>query len=166
MSDENPYRPPGAAVAEVEDAAIPALAGRGQRFVAALIDSLINAALAIPLMLALGVFDYGKRGFVPFPLLIGMQVVLFVAFILIHGYWLRKNGQTVGKKIVGIRIADLAGDVPGFGRVLFLRYLPVWLVAAIPAVGQAAPLVDALFIFRSDRRCVHDLIAGTQVVNA
>jgi hypothetical protein len=32
-------------------------------------------------------------------------------------------------------------------------------------VGTFLVLVDVLFIFRKDRRCVHDHIAGTRVVN-
>jgi uncharacterized RDD family membrane protein YckC len=31
-------------------------------------------------------------------------------------------------------------------------------------VNLILPLLDALFIFRQDRRCIHDLIAGTKVV--
>jgi uncharacterized RDD family membrane protein YckC len=27
-------------------------------------------------------------------------------------------------------------------------------------------IVDALFIFRGDRRCIHDMIAGTRVIEA
>jgi len=36
------------------------------------------------------------------------------------------------------------------------------LLGLIPLYG----LVDILFIFRSDRRCIHDMIAGTQIVEA
>jgi uncharacterized RDD family membrane protein YckC len=34
----------------------------------------------------------------------------------------------------------------------------------IPVVNFILPLLDALFIFREDRRCIHDLIAGTKVI--
>jgi hypothetical protein len=47
--------------------------------------------------------------------------------------------------------------------LLLKRYLPVQVVGSIPVLGMFASLVDVLFIFRDDRRCVHDLIAGTQV---
>ena len=33
-----------------------------------------------------------------------------------------------------------------------------WLLAAIPGIGNLYALVDVLFIFREDRRCLHDLI--------
>ena len=47
-----------------------------------------------------------------------------------------------------------------------LRYLPVQLAGAIPLVGPIIGLVNILMIFRGDRRCGHDLIAGTRVVKA
>jgi hypothetical protein len=31
-------------------------------------------------------------------------------------------------------------------------------------VGQVLPAIDVLFIFRTNRRCVNDLIAGTKVL--
>jgi hypothetical protein len=36
----------------------------------------------------------------------------------------------------------------------------------IPGVGRWMPLIEILFIFGEERRCVHDLIAGTKVVIA
>ena len=65
-----------------------------------------------------------------------------------------------------IKIVDLQGRKPSFGRLAGLRYLPMQLVNMIPFVGGLIALVNVLMIFRSDRRCGHDLIAGTRVVNA
>ncbi len=64
-------------------------------------------------------------------------------------------------RIVSVR----DGRLLSFGRLIGLRYLPVWLVSVIPVI-QLFGMIDALFIFRRDRRCVHDLIAGTKVVRA
>ena len=50
-------------------------------------------------------------------------------------------------------------------KILGLRYVLVMLVAVIPFIGGLLGVIDFLFIFRSDRRCVHDLIAGTKVVS-
>ncbi len=103
---------------------------------------------------------------VPFLLIVTSSVLGFIGFLLLNGYFLKTNGQTVGKKLSGIRIADLDGKVPDFAKVVLLRYLPVSLVATIPLVGGYLTVIDVLFIFRSDRRCLHDLIAGTKVVTA
>ena len=94
-----------------------------------------------------------------------VSVVFGLAFfLLVHGYFLKENGQTVGKKVVGIRIADLYNDVPSLQTLILMRYLPIWIVTMIPLIGGMVSLVDVLFIFKDDRRCIHDIIAGTRVV--
>lgn len=35
----------------------------------------------------------------------------------------------------------------------------------IPVIGQYISILNYLFVFRKNRRCLHDLIAGTQVIN-
>ena len=40
-----------------------------------------------------------------------------------------------------------------------------WVIASVPLVGSLYALVDALLIFRSSRKCLHDTIADTIVVN-
>ena len=48
--------------------------------------------------------------------------------------------------------------------IIFKRMLPVSIASAIPIIGSFLVLIDTLMIFRSDRRCLHDLIAHTQVL--
>ena len=48
----------------------------------------------------------------------------------------------------------------------FLRGGLSWVLAAIPGIGNLYALIDVLCIFREDRRCLHDLIADTNVVEA
>jgi len=35
----------------------------------------------------------------------------------------------------------------------------------VPGMRELVSLFDAVFIFRDDRRCLHDLLAGTKVVS-
>jgi uncharacterized RDD family membrane protein YckC len=167
MSSSNPYQAPRTELLDPEDPAEAELATRSQRFGAALLDLVVGLFFGIPVMMALGMWEYVKHGRpAPTSLTMLSSLLGFIFFVLAHGYFLKKNGQTIGKKLVGVRIADLDGEVPSFGRLIGLRYLPISLVTLIPALGQLLPLIDVLFIFRSDRRCVHDLIAGTKVVRA
>jgi uncharacterized RDD family membrane protein YckC len=166
LNHDNPYAPPTAAVQDTDDEAGD-LAGRGQRFGAALIDGFIGLIAAVPIMLALGTFAYLRAGQpIPTRLTIISALCGFAVFLAIHGYLLKTNGQTVGKRLIGIKIVDLDDRLPSFGKVVGLRYLPITLVTLVPIAGQFLPLVDVLFIFRKDRRCIHDLIAGTRVVRA
>ena len=47
-----------------------------------------------------------------------------------------------------------------------LRLVPIHLISQVPFAGGFVGLADSLFIFRQDKRCIHDLIAGTKVVEA
>ncbi len=50
-------------------------------------------------------------------------------------------------------------------KTLLLRAIVNGMIGMVPYVGGIYGLIDSLFIFREDRRCVHDLIAGTKVVD-
>jgi len=147
--------------------AVPDLASRWVRLGGALIDSFIAMVIIVPIMLATGVFQQASRGE---PMSLGQQaaffVVGFLVFLILNGYLLFKRGQTIGKVVVKTRIVDLTGDIPDFGKLLVLRYLVIGLVAQIPIIGGLVGLVNALCIFGKERRCLHDYIAGTRVMNA
>ena len=169
MNDPNPYRSPDAAVSGGghDDE----LAGRGARLGAAIIDGIIMLVILMPLMYMGGYWTQAMTAAQA-----GHQVALgttllwalvgLVVFAVVQAFPLNATGQTWGKKIVNIKIVDLAGNKPPLGRLLGLRYFPVQLIGNIPYVGGLIVLVDVLLIFRNDRRCGHDLIAGTKVVHA
>lgn len=163
--DLNPYQPPNAKLTDDSMSMDIELADRSQRFGAVLLDGLIGLIVAIPITFGLGIFDYVRRGQqAPWSLTVASAALGFLGFIVLQSYYLKKHGQTIGKKIVGIRIATQDNHIPGIAKLLLLRYLPIRIAAVIPFVGGLYALIDALFIFRQDRRCLHDLIAATKVV--
>ena len=66
------------------------------------------------------------------------------------------GGQTIGKRIAGVRVVALDGEPP-FGGPAFLRWLGYFASFATFGLGF---LMAGL---RSDKRALHDLIAGTRV---
>jgi uncharacterized RDD family membrane protein YckC len=169
MDEHNPYRAPQAAIAESivdGDLSLP-LAGRGERFLAVIIDSAIIIVPSFPVLYLIGYFDSSDNSGDWMRLLVEevlMAVGFFVLFAAINAYPLHSTGQSWGKRLLGIRIVDLAGRKPDLWRLLVLRYLPTDAIGSIPFVGWPITLIDALMIFRKDRRCLHDFIAGTRVV--
>ena len=165
MSD-NIYQSPQSSVVD-DDTGELTLASRWSRLGASIIDGVLMVVVVMPLAFFLGAFEAieqsGEMGIGP---TIALGIASIGAFFLFNGYLLSTNGQTVGKKLMNIKIVDLNGNNMPFGRLIGMRYIPVWIVSYIPIVGSFTSLIDALFIFRADKRCVHDLIAGTQVVNA
>ena len=86
--------------------------------------------------------------------LITVCTMLFAAFytIVLHAF----EGQTVGKLLVGARVVGLDGEPPPLGASI-LRYF-AYAVSLLPfGVGF---IMAGL---RSDRRALHDLLAGTRV---
>ena len=91
--------------------------------------------------------------------------------MLLQALLLTFRGQNLGKLLVGARVVRADnGEPAGFVRVVLLRYaLPVTLIILLNGVlmlGFLFLLVDYVCMFREDRRCLHDLIAGTKVVRA
>lgn len=128
------------------------LATKKQRLGAALADGF---AVGIP-------YAIGAAEFLPNPL--RLAAVLASLGLLIYQLRLVSlTGQTIGKRFMGIRIVLKEGLVNGgFVTNVVKRGLANGLLCLIPGYF----LVDCLFIFRDDRRCLHDLIAGTCVIQA
>ncbi|WP_277374394.1 RDD family protein [Pseudomonas sp. AA-38] len=166
MDTQNPYQTPQAALQE-RAADEPLLASRGARLGAVIIDSLLLALITMPISYFKGDFEMLVQGIEP-SIWLQVQGILIgmVVFVLINGAWLKRYGQTVGKRICKVRIVDMQGQVPALPGLLLKRYLSVWLVSLIPVAGTLLCSINYLFIFRSDRRCVHDHLAGTRVVAA
>lgn len=95
-------------------------------------------------------------------LLVSLPVLVFFA---LHGYLLSRYGQTLGKRMLGIAIVTLDNRVPDFFPLIIQRYLTQWVAGQVPVVGVLLRLVDVVFIFRPDRRCIHDHIAKTKVID-
>ena len=159
----NRFAPPTAEVADVA-ASGTELGGRGMRLLAVLIDGLIQGAIYwILTLVAFRSLD-PRRGTFSASAIVGQIVLGFVLFVLIQGYLLHTQGQTVGKKLLGLRIVRTNGERATLGRLLGLRYLVGWIIVMIPFAGALYGLVDCLMIFRDSRKCVHDNIADTIVV--
>lgn len=164
MSTNNPYVAPRADLAEPNGEKIEA--SRSRRLVAALIDTALNASIIVPLMWlggALNDADEGREP--PFLELLGYGMLGIAIYFALNAYFLKRDGQTIGKKCVGICITDLEGRKVPLSKIIFLRYLPVSIVSIIPHIGQLLGLIDVLPIFGKNRRCLHDRIAGTRVLN-
>jgi uncharacterized RDD family membrane protein YckC len=153
----NPYRPPASPTPDVPSLAIPSLADRLDRFVAAVIDFVLFGLPVGTLVqgLASATLSGGQAG------VLGLLVVVVG---LLQCRLLYERGQTIGKLVFGIRIVRRDGRRAELLRLVLLRDGFSYALRWVPVVGVFLALLDALMIFRSDRRCLHDLVADTIVV--
>ncbi len=166
MNEENRYAPPQAEVGDAV-AAEGELASRGARLGGAIIDAIISWIIMFPVLYYTGFWQSAMSGQVSLTSQLMLGLVGIVVFLILNGYLLSKRGQTIGKALVGTRIVSVTdGQILPLPKVFGLRYLPMSVIALVPVIGNIVAIVNVLFIFRDDRRCIHDLIAGTKVVNA
>jgi uncharacterized RDD family membrane protein YckC len=161
----NIYAPPKANLTTEEDKNKVVLANRWKRFWGGIIDGLISMAITFPVMHLTGYWERIENQTISVTDIVVLAVFGFFVFVFLHGYLLDKYGQTIGKKIVGTKIVSSESNaILPLWKVIVARYLPISIAAQIPIVGGFLSLIDSLFIFREDKRCVHDLIAGTKVI--
>ncbi|HEY0940971.1 MAG TPA: RDD family protein [Steroidobacter sp.] len=167
-SQANPYAPPRAEVRDTATQEEGELAGRGERFGAAILDSIIAGLFVAPLFIganfqALAAKDYANA-FSPVGL--GIAALGSLALLVFTAYLVHKNGQTIGKKIVGIKVVRTDFSRASLSRIFWLRNVVNAIPGVIPFIGNFYSLVDHLFIFGERRQCLHDKIASTLVVKA
>ena len=95
-----------------------------------------------------------------------MVVTLFVGWVIWNLYtW--KTGQTPAKRLLKQVVVDAnTGEVFSWSRMA-LREFAVKGAAGNIAGGASNGItfvIDSLFVFRDDRRTVHDLIVGSKVI--
>lgn len=167
----NPYAAPKANVLPAAAANVQ-LASLGKRLGAFLLDALVGMMVCgIPYFILMMELEAGgKNGQTPefTPTAIGSLVCLVLgglALLIVNLVLLTTRGQSLAKMWLGIRIVSHPdAQLPGFVRAVLLRAFVNGLIGAVPCIGFLYSIVDGCFVFRDDRRCIHDLIAGTQVI--
>ena len=141
------------------------LADPWTRLGAQMLDGLAALAILVPTLVLAAVGGLIGGEDTAGVLAIVGAVIGLIAFAVYQLRLLAAEGQTIGKRALKLRIVDVDdGSNPGFGRSFGMRGVLPGVVGAIPGIGPFFSLVNVLFIFRTDRRCIHDHIAKTVVV--
>jgi len=145
----------GAVPTENPEDLIPKEASVQERFIALLLDiGLIIFLYDLFLLVIVRIVDFDLAGI--YKLLAGVNV----PFILYETIWSCGGRSTLGKKLVGIRVADKdTGEPLGFVRA-FVRTIGYYVSAALLLCGFLLAFID-------DRhRALHDYFAGSVVVQS
>jgi uncharacterized RDD family membrane protein YckC len=141
------------------------LAGIGRRFAAIIIDSLI---VSVPVFLLVMVGAMAAAMIAPSngpmddstsiitSIAVGGTMLLgFVVSILYEPLQLTRSGQTIGKKMMGIRVVRPDGTAISAGQA-WGRF----------GLRSILGIIDYIPIFFTEERtCVHDMLANTRVIN-
>lgn len=164
----------------------PTLAESWQRLVARIVDglvvSLITSPVWIPFLiwyfrqlpelfpadaqtpLDLNVLMRAELKLFGISLLLGLAQVLIMFFYdwFQHAKW----GQTIGKRVLKIKVVVLPDRAPMTGGPAAKRAAAYALVPAIPGVGGILNLINVLWQLwdRPNRQCLHDKFAHTVVI--
>jgi len=170
MNASNPYAPPKAAVRDVPDPdAQTELAGRGIRLLAVILDGIIFGAMVYTPLIFTGLFAglmSARAGHAVAPQFVGVAGFIAcigaIAWIWLTVLFVARNGQSIAKKLLSIKVVRRDGSKASLGRIFWLRNVVNAFLSIIPLYG----LIDVLFIFNDERQCIHDKIADTIVVKA
>ncbi|PID65180.1 MAG: hypothetical protein CR977_02035 [Gammaproteobacteria bacterium] len=111
-----------------------------------------------------------------------------IFLFVLNSIFLVKYRKTLGQKLFALELVKTNNQRPTLFSTIILRNIIFILSVFAPAIFMLSVdllskkhwfewgwifillvivnLIDYLFIFRKDRRCLHDLIAGTKVVSS
>ena len=169
MQSPNPYAPPQAQEPTRGERFEPSapLASLGKRLLGAGLDAIFAVVLGSVLSRGVAAATGEERTLV-------MQEAWMLAPMMVQWALIASRGQTVAKIFLRMRIVRMSGAKVDFLHGVVLRAWPVLAIQLGPTFlsPPLRPLtgllyfVDVLFIFGAAHRCLHDRIAGTQVVDA
>jgi uncharacterized RDD family membrane protein YckC len=141
------------------------LASRTSRFLAMVLDGVFAIVpYVVGLIVLLLAFAFGAD------FLTGLNAAYITAGVLSFAYTfvqiesLTRHAATIGKRMMGIYIADFESGAQATWVQAFLVRTVLWgLLMSIPIVDIVLLIIDIIFFFRADRRCLHDLVAKTVV---
>jgi uncharacterized RDD family membrane protein YckC len=150
------------------------LAERWRRLLGAIADGLLESLCWLPTSLALmqSTSELMEDGqLTPDALMenfwsnFHLSLPYLAALLALQAVLLSLRGQSIGNMLVRTRIVRADdGEPAGFMRAFLLRGFLARAIRQIPLLGAIFWIVDSCFIFRDDKRCLHDLMAGTKVV--
>ena len=148
------------------------LAGWGARLGGYLIDLLILIVPTIILVVIGGAVISTSEGGGAAVILLGV-LAFFVATLLYAPVLMarggEKNGQTVGRQVVGIRVVRDNGQQFGFGSALVREFVVKGLLfgTAGSLLFSIPTIVDYLWpLWDDENRTLHDMVVSTHVVRA
>ncbi|KES07162.1 hypothetical protein BU52_11280 [Streptomyces toyocaensis] len=148
-------------------AGMPPLADSGRRTLARLIDMVLVGAVVVLLTLPFGVSEYSVNGDT---INVGngfaQSVVAAVLYIAYDTYLITRSGQTLGKKWLRMRVADLADGSNPSVQTALTRAAVLWLPFAFCCACVWTAIAGGWSYFdRPYKQGLHDKAARTVVVS-
>lgn len=170
-NDYDPYAIPNS-TSEVVSSHYPReqqqLADLGKRFLGALIDSFAGVLFCVPgiVVMIMGIVANPEEPGPIFFVGIGLILLGALALLALQIFLMATRSQSIGKYVMKTQMVDVnTGEPASFVSTFLLRGVVNGLIGQIPFVGLVYAIVDILFIFREDHRCLHDLLASTVVID-
>lgn len=142
----------------------PPLAARGDRLVAQLYDGLLMAP-GVGIGLVLVATGDGRYESPSVFIGIGIALLWVVGLTAYQWYLISTSGQSLGKRWKNIKIIKQDGGEVDFVSGVLLRIWVISVLGGLPGIGSFVTLADYLWIFQAPQRCLHDLIAKTDVID-
>ena len=164
----------------------PGLAEAWQRLVARLVDGIVTAVILSPLWIWFFVWYLHKiRDIFPdnpddpvamhrfmdaelslygYSLLFGLVGAAFT--FAYDGFQHAKWGQTIGKRVMKIKVVALPGRAPLSTGAAIKRAALYAVAPQVPGIGGIFALIDSLWLLwdKPHRQCLHDKVADTVVI--
>ncbi|MBJ6368492.1 RDD family protein [Snuella sedimenti] len=131
------------------------IASLGDRMLAYIIDSFVIYIYLIGVIMLLLFMDLDMRDTWAIYLLVSLPAFLY--YVLLETFF---NGQTIGKKLMQLRVVKLDGSKPSFASY-FLR----WIMRIVDVTLTSGGVAILTILIRGKGQRVGDIAAGTSVIS-